>query len=511
MIKNEFEDVEGAVAKATRKLNSRFVVQSLDYTAVIFTFRPEVVEQKILMATQHFGDLAHGFETRAQGTSCPCLEVGRRPGGTAVLPELAEALLEFPGARGGTQGAQDGLEFRTRLAAHAGAALEQEEARTLHLGFGLLVAQSGLLAAAHGINRQVEVFGNVEGIQHVERPAGLLCNDLQIGFPHVRADHTQAGEEAVALVFQKREALLQRGLLALVADPEQAAHAGVNLVDEGHEVLALFPPAPVEFINAKGRDACEYTVFQSPLHHPFHRTAHRLPTGLKHRGGLFPGKPPRPAGEEEHVGNGVGTLAATPGHRFHCRPARRTNHPARRVTQDDGDAPERHEMPLPFLHVVVDPTGFAATGTAPLEARIGSKNRLNAGLALVIVGEAHGLDDKTGKVLHAAQECFKLEVDGGCGVVLDVRNTNQAPWPPSASLKGFGHKTHNVLFAAPAVPVKRAVDINPGRNAAYPRDTNFMPSARLTGARMSLDGDPTNTPSHTQNQPKLCGRAKIIS
>ncbi len=44
MIKNEFEDVEGAVAKATRKLNSRFVVQSLDYTAVIFTFRPEVVE-----------------------------------------------------------------------------------------------------------------------------------------------------------------------------------------------------------------------------------------------------------------------------------------------------------------------------------------------------------------------------------------------------------------------------------------------------------------------------------
>jgi len=140
------------------------------------------------------------------------------------------------------------------------------------------------------------------------------------------------------------------------------------------------------------------------------------------------------------------------------------------------------------------------------EARIGGKNRLNAGLARPIVGEAHGLDDKTGKVLHAAQECFKLEVDGGCGVVLDVRNTNQVPWPPSASLKGFGHKTHNVLFAAPAVPVKRAVDINPGKTSAYFQVSNFMPSARLTGARMPLGGDHTNTTSHTQNQHELCRR-----
>ena len=91
MIKNEFEDVEGAVAKATRKLNSGFVVQTLDHADVILALRPEVIEQKFVMTAQHVGHLAHGFETRAQGTGGPCLEVGSRPGGAAVLPELAKA------------------------------------------------------------------------------------------------------------------------------------------------------------------------------------------------------------------------------------------------------------------------------------------------------------------------------------------------------------------------------------------------------------------------------------
>ena len=68
MIKNEFEYDEGAVAKATRKLNTGFVVQSLDHAAVILAFCPEVIEQKLFMAAQHSGNLAHGLEARAQGT-----------------------------------------------------------------------------------------------------------------------------------------------------------------------------------------------------------------------------------------------------------------------------------------------------------------------------------------------------------------------------------------------------------------------------------------------------------
>ena len=38
MIQNEFEDLGGAVAKATRKRNTRFVVQALDHTTVILAF-----------------------------------------------------------------------------------------------------------------------------------------------------------------------------------------------------------------------------------------------------------------------------------------------------------------------------------------------------------------------------------------------------------------------------------------------------------------------------------------
>ena len=175
MIENEFEHLEGAVAKATRKRDAGLVVHSLDHGVGVLALGAEVVEQKILVSAQHAGDLLHRFDARAHGAGGPALEIGRRPGRAAVDPEAAEALLEFPGARGLAERGEHGAELFASLAAHLGAALEQQEASALGLLGGGLVAQPGLLAAAHGIDRLVEVLGDVEGIEHVEGLAAALA------------------------------------------------------------------------------------------------------------------------------------------------------------------------------------------------------------------------------------------------------------------------------------------------------------------------------------------------
>jgi hypothetical protein len=88
--------------------------------------------------------------------------VGACPCRTAIGPEAAEAFLEFPRPRGLAERVEHGLEFVARLSAHVGGALEQEEPSSLDLLAGGLVLQPRLLAAAHGVERLVEVSGDVE-------------------------------------------------------------------------------------------------------------------------------------------------------------------------------------------------------------------------------------------------------------------------------------------------------------------------------------------------------------
>ncbi len=58
----------------------------------------EVVEDALLMAAQHPGKIAHGFEPRMSGPPKPLFEKALGPAFSFVVPEFSEALLEQVGA-----------------------------------------------------------------------------------------------------------------------------------------------------------------------------------------------------------------------------------------------------------------------------------------------------------------------------------------------------------------------------------------------------------------------------
>jgi len=514
MIENEFEYFEGAVAKATRKRDPGFVIHSLDHGVGILSFGAEVVKQKVLMFAQHFGDLGHRRETRAHGSGCPGFEICRRPGGTSVLPEVPEAFLEFPCTGGCSESREHGFEFVPGLAAHFGAAPQQEEPTAFGLFARGLVFQPGLFPTAHGVHRLVEVFGNVKRIKHVEGLPATVGDDFQERFPHVGTNDAQTGEEPGVKAFETIQTLAQGGLGAALADPEQPARAVVDLIDKGQEVEGLLATAVMEFIDADGGDAGQVPVFEAPFDHPLDRAAHGVPTGGEDCGRFLPRQSSGPAGEENHVGLGVWAFAAVPRHGLYGRRSKhRANHPAWHVVQVNRNIPKRHVMPSAFGKLVVDASGFAAAGAAALATRVGVENHLDARIGL-IQAVADGLQNKAGEVLHAAKKCFNGELNGGCGVVCCFANPSNARGRHSQvhssekNQRVLPRKTHSGLFAEPAAAVKRADDINPAKTPQAEHVLSFMPSARLTAAR-SEHSTPATQLTSTQNQHKFYGRTVL--
>jgi hypothetical protein len=85
---------------------------------------------------------------------------------------------------------------------------------------------------------------------------------------------------------------------------------------------------------------------------------------------------------------------------------------------------------------------------------------------------------------------------------------DSAECSPNVHWGWFSTPIHAKLFAGAAAPVKRAGDINTGSIFACLEHPNFMPSARLTGARMPLPVRATNSRATAQNQHKWCGRSQ---
>ena len=314
MIQNEFKHIEGPVAKAPRKRDAALVVESLGHRVGELSLGAEVVEEQFLVGAQHPGYPAHGLYARAQGAGCPLFEEGGGPCLAAVFPELPETLLEFPGARGAAQHAQNGLELGAGMPPDPAATFEQQEAATLELLPGILPLDAALLAAPDLVHGGVEMLDYMEWVEHVECHACFLGDDFQVGLPHVGTHHLKPGQEPGAFAFQFIESGSDGFFRAFPADPEQAAGALVDLVNQGDEVVAFLALAPMKFINAQRRDVRQVAVFQSPIDHPLHRAAHRFPTATEDLCGFLPREAPPPLCQEKHVGLGVGTLAGVPVH-----------------------------------------------------------------------------------------------------------------------------------------------------------------------------------------------------
>ena len=487
MIKNEFEDIKGAMAKAACKRDACFVIHPLDHGTVILSLGKEVVEQKILVGAKHAGDLFHGLETRTHGSCSPSFHISGRPSRIAVLPESAEAFLELPCTGGCAERCEHGVEFVARLAANLGAAPQQEETSTLGAGTLFLGAQAGLLTAPHGVHCLVEMPGDVERIEHIEGAAAELGNYFEVGFPHVRTHNAQAREEAGVEFLKVNESFSQGRFGSALTDPEESTRTLVDLIDKSQEVERIFAASVVEFVDAGCGDSGQVPMFEPPFDDPLHRAEHGIPTGREDFSRLFPRQAPCPAGEENHVGLSIRALAAVPWHHLHGRRTEhRTDHPAWRVVKIDRNVPERHVMPPPLWQLVVDAAGPAAAGTAALAARVGIENHIDVRIRLV-QAVTDGFQNETGEVLHPAEECFNSELNGGCGVVCCVATPSNARGRHSQAhrsernQKVLPRKTHTGLFAKPAVAVKRAGDINPGEINSGPKRPRFYATRPLDG------------------------------
>lgn len=330
------------------------------------------------MGAEHASDFLDGGDAAAEGLVDPDIEEGACPDWTLVAPELLKGLLEFPSSGGVAQGSEHGVEFGAGLSANAGTAFEQDEASALDgffCGFG---TEARLFTAADLIDRGIEVLGDMEAVEHIEGASGFGGDDLEIRLPHVRTDDLESGEKPGVRLLQGGEAALKGGLGAFLPDPEEPAYAGIDLVDDGDEVFALFAPTPMEFVDPDGLHSEEAAVFQPPLHDPLDAAIHGVPTGAEDLGGFLPRKQFGPMGQKEHVGAGLAVLAHTPGHVFNGHFARhRTSDAPGGVEEEDRHAPKRHKRPASFLEPVIAGSRPLATAAAPPMSGVMIKMHLN--------------------------------------------------------------------------------------------------------------------------------------
>ena len=197
----------------------------------------------------------------------------------------------------------------------------------------------------------------MEAVEDLEGAGRFAGDHLQVRVPHVRADEAESG---AALGAEPAEEPEQRLRLAILPDPEQPAQAGVDLVDDGEELVALVPQ---HFIHPDGGHVVQRTVRQSPRDGHLDGAEHALPGGVERVGNLGPTQALRPAGQKPRIRGRRVALALGPGHRFHHDAARRARDPAHRVDEVHGDAPERNELEASRPQCVVARASSATSRT----------------------------------------------------------------------------------------------------------------------------------------------------
>jgi len=367
MIESGFHRVIRAESIGSSGYHSDLIVQTLDGTVGDFPLGPKPVEDEFLVRPQQARDVAHRFDAAAQGALGPDTQERPGPGQGAIAPEVLKGLLEHPSPAGGQLGAEQAPEFVFGVTPDAAAAPEQFPAHALELGGLRTALQAVAFGAAHLIEGVIEVGGDVEAIQDVQRLAHLGGDHAQVGFPHVTADELHSLDD---LRSQDGQPATQRGLGSSRSDPEQAAAVGVDLVDDGQEIVRPQPLAPVDLVHPDGLHCLQDAVGQPPLDNPIHGPIDRFPTDAERPGRFPPRQALGPTRQEDHQRNTGRTLAFTPGEVLDPQAVLRTTHPARRIVQMGRNAPQGHEAPRAFRQPVVARSRLLALGTPALAGSV---------------------------------------------------------------------------------------------------------------------------------------------
>src|ERR1035437_4418929 len=242
----------------------------------------------------------------------------------------------------------------------------------------------------------------------MQRMAGLVGNDLQIGLPHVAANKTQPLDE---LWTQFLQPATKRFLRAPLADPQQAPTTGIDLVDHGQEVVGAFAMSPVNLVHADRFDPAQLAMGQAPLHKPLHRPIHRFPTGLKDLRRFPPAQPSRPAGEKSHHGHSHRPLAVTPGNMLNHDSVLLALHPSWRVTEADRYPPQRYKIPVALRQPVIARSRKPALRAACPHPTVRRQGDLDQRCISAQCAHPHVLVDESGKPLHSVQDGLNLDLN----------------------------------------------------------------------------------------------------
>jgi hypothetical protein len=199
----------------------------------------------------------------------------------------------------------------------------------------------------------------------------------------------------------------QRGLRAPLAHPQQTPAAGVDLVDDGQEIVSPQAASPVNLVDSDGSDPAELPVLQAPLHKPLHRPEDRFPTGQEHTRRFPPTHPPRPTRQEGHHRAGQRTLAVAPRNVLDHHSMRGTFHSPRRVAKPGGDPPQGYELPTPLWQAVIAWRGFLTTPTAPRNPSMGLDGDVDPRLVPVAVQTYFPVDEAY-EPLHEIEDGLNL-------------------------------------------------------------------------------------------------------
>src|SRR3984893_15424540 len=104
-----------------------------------------------------------------------------------IAPEPVEAFLQLPSSTRGQLAPKQTLELLPRTPSHCSTTAQQLPAHAFQL-FGLGFAglpQTESFPATFFIDRLIQMLGDVEAIEHMQRLIRLLGDDLQVGPPHV--------------------------------------------------------------------------------------------------------------------------------------------------------------------------------------------------------------------------------------------------------------------------------------------------------------------------------------
>jgi hypothetical protein len=357
MIESDFNSSERA--ETVRFSGSEFqtVVETLHDAAGNRLPGAKPVEQELSVGPQHACHLFHGLDPRAHDALAPKVKKLAGPEGGDIVPEELKVFLQQVAAHRFQVIAEEIAQFDFLRGCQILRPLEQAPAGMGEDGGQSLCLQFPSLLCPDLIDGLVHMHGDVKAVQNMDGLAGLLGDDLEVGFPHIAADEEQLSRPLLA---EHPEKAQQGSDGPVLPHPQQALAFTIDLVDDGKVLVTSLPE---NLIDSDGQHVGQVPVFQAPLDHPFHGSEDLLPGRAEGDGGFFPRKSLGPGRKKLHVGFRHRAFAVRPRHLFDLHTAPRAVDPAQGIGEKDCDIPERHKLEHSRRQGVVTRPWIVAAGT----------------------------------------------------------------------------------------------------------------------------------------------------